>query len=259
MAFAAINHCTLHYRFVPGEGMPVVFLNSLGTDLRIWDDVVAGLPSGVPVLCLDKRGHGLSDDGQSDMEQLVDDVAALMDHLGVTGALICGVSVGGMIAQGLALARPDLVARLVLCCTGAQIGDASSWNTRINSVQRDGIVPIADAIMERWFSDRFRTSRRVDVAGYRNMLVRTSPQGYAAICAAIRDTDLSERVTKLDQPTRCISGADDLATPPELVRTLAALIPGAEFSLIEGCAHLPCIEAPDVVVTAILDMRENVL
>lgn len=256
MAFAAINHCTLHYRFLPGDGMPVVFLNSLGTDLRIWDDVVAGLPSGLSVLCLDKRGHGLSDDGPSDVDQLVDDVAALMDHLGLTGALICGVSVGGMIAQGLAVARPDLVARLVLCCTGAQIGDAASWNARIDSVQRDGIAPMADAILERWFSDRFRRSRRDDLAGYRNMLVRTSPQGYAAICVAIRDTDLRERVTKLDQPTHCIAGTADLATPPDLVRTLAALIPDARFSLIEGCGHLPCIEAPGDVVAAILDMRK---
>ncbi len=255
MMFARINDASLHYRFRSGEGMPVVFLNSLGTDFRIWDDVIARLPPHGPVLCLDKRGHGLSDDGASGMDCLVADVAALMDHLGLTGALVCGVSVGGMIAQGLASARPDLVARLVLCCTGARIGDADGWNARIDTVTRDGIEPLADAILERWFSDDFRAGRPADLAGYRNMLVRTSHSGYAAVCAAIRDTDLRDSTRMLRQPTICIAGADDLATPPDLVRALAALIPGARLTVLGDCGHLPCIEAPDAVAQAIRDMR----
>lgn len=257
MPFATIKGQTLHYRFSVGDGVPVVLLNSLGTDLRIWDGVIAGLPDGVPVLGMDKRGHGLSDDGPPDMDQLVGDVAALMDHLGLTDALVCGVSVGGMIAQGLACTRPDLVSRLLLCCTGAQIGDADSWNLRIANVQSDGIAPMADAILERWFSGTFRRLRQAELAGYRNMLVRTSPQGYAAVCAAIRDCDLREMITKLDQPTQCIAGADDLATPPDLVRGLAGLIPNAQLSVIEGCGHLPCIEAPDIVTRAIMNLRER--
>ncbi|MBQ2263710.1 MAG: 3-oxoadipate enol-lactonase [Loktanella sp.] len=257
MSFAIINGAALHFRFAPGGGIPVVLLNSLGTDMRIWDGVIAGLPAGMPVLSIDKRGHGLSDDGPASMDQLVSDVAVLMDHLGLKGALICGVSVGGMIAQGLAIARPDLVSRLVLCCTGARIGDALSWNTRIENVQRTGIVPMADAVLDRWFSPSFRKSQAADLAGYRNMLVRTSPQGYGAVCAAIRDTDLRGQIAGLDQPAHCIAGADDLATPPDVVRALAGLIPNAQFSIIDNCGHLPCIEAPDIVANAILEMLER--
>lgn len=255
-SFAMINDVSVHYRFVPGSGMPIVFLNSLGTDFRIWDDVITQLPPGVPVLCLDKRGHGLSDDGPVTMDQLVEDVAALMDHVGLASALVCGVSVGGMIAQGLAAARPDLVVRLVLCCTGARIGDIEAWNARIDTVLRSGIEPLADPILERWFSGHFRTARSADLAGYRNMLVRTSSRGYAAVCEAIRDTDLSEVSGSLGQPALCIAGSDDLATSPDLVRRLTSLIPNARFSMIEQCAHLPSIEAPEAVAEAILDMRE---
>ena len=136
-----LNEVTLHYRHTTGAGMPVVFLNSLGTDFRIWNTVVNVLGPDTPTLCLDKRGHGLSDDGPISMDLLVRDIAALMDHLQMPPALICGVSVGGMIAQGLAFARPDLVAGLVLCCTGAQIGDAEGWQARIDAVRNQRGVP----------------------------------------------------------------------------------------------------------------------
>ena len=120
-----LNDVALHYRYKPGTGTPIVFLNSLGTDFRIWDQVIGGLDLDAPILCIDKRGHGLSDDGMISMTALVGDVATLMDHLDMQPALICGVSVGGMIAQGLAVDRSDLVAGLILCCTGAKIGNFS--------------------------------------------------------------------------------------------------------------------------------------
>ena len=251
MAFVTLNNVTLHYHQRAGEGVPVVFLNSLGTDFRIWDDVVRQLAPHTHVLCMDKRGHGLSDDAPISMDLLVQDVAALMDHIGLTSAVICGVSVGGMIAQGLAASRPDLVAGLVLCCTGAKIGDADGWNARIDAVQQTGIAAMSDAILERWFSQGFRTTRGADLAGYRNMLTRTSAQGYAGVCAALRDSDLTAQTARLTVPTTCIAGADDLATPPALVETLATLIPDSTFETIAACGHLPCIEAPNAVARAI--------
>jgi len=254
MSFATLNGVTLHYRYRPGVGAPVVFLNSLGTDLRIWDAVIAGLGANVPLLCLDKRGHGLSDDAPVSMDLLVGDVAALLDHLDLRHALLCGVSVGGMIAQGLAAARPDLAAGLVLCCTGARIGDPNGWNARIDTVKRDGIAAMAEAILERWFSSRFREEETAALAGYRNMLTRTPAAGYVGVCAAIRDTDFTEQSTHLSRPTRCLAGAEDLATPPDLVTTLAKTIPGATIEILDGCGHLPCIETPEAVARTIRDM-----
>lgn len=252
-----VNGTTLHYRHRPAAGLPVVFLNSLGTDFRIWDDVIAQLGPDVPALCLDKRGHGLSDVGSISMDLLVADVAALMDHLGIRGALVCGVSVGGMIAQGLAAARPDLVAGLILCCTGARIGEADGWNARIEAVKTGGIAALSEAILERWFSPGFHRTREAELAIWRNMLTRTTPLGYAGVCAAIRDTDFTASSRAIEVPTHCLAGADDMATPPPLVQHLADTIPGATFDVIETCGHLPCIEAPDRVARAISNMSER--
>lgn len=252
-----LNGTTLHYRYRAGAGLPIVFLNSLGTDFRIWDDVIARLGPNTPILCLDKRGHGLSDEGSISMDLLVADVAALMDHLDVNRALICGVSVGGMIAQGLTTARPDLVAGLILCCTGTRIGDADGWNARIEAVKIGGIASISKAILDRWFSPGFHRTREVELAIWRNMLTRTTPLGYAGVCAAIRDTDFTTASRGIQVPTHCLAGADDLATPAPVVHHLADTIPGATFDVIETCGHLPCIEAPNRVARAISNMSER--
>lgn len=255
MAFITVNDVTLHYRYRGGSGAPIVFLNSLGTDLRIWDAVIASLPADTPVLQMDKRGHGLSDDGPISMALLVSDVAAVMDHLNCGPAIICGDSVGGIIAQGLAASRADLVSGLVLCCTAAKIGEAEGWNARIDAVTADGIAPLADAILERWFSPDFIRDRPADLAGYRNMLTRTSAVGYAGVCAAIRDTDFRAQTAALHVKTHCIAGSTDLATPPELVADLAGMISGATFEVIADVGHLPCIEAPDRVASALIALR----
>ncbi|MFT6676453.1 MAG: 3-oxoadipate enol-lactonase [Sulfitobacter sp.] len=254
MQVAFIKDTALHYHLRAGTGTPVVFLNSLGTDFRIWDRVIDGLGISAPILTIDKRGHGLSDGGDISMDVLISDVATVMDQLDLGPALICGVSVGGMIAQGLAVTRPDLVAGLVLCCTGAKIGDAEGWNARIDAVQSSGIAPMSEAILERWFSPHFRANRRAELAGYRNMLSRTAPDGYAAVCGAIRDSDFTQTSSTIAVPTHCISGGDDLSTPPALVEALADLIPDATFEIIDQCAHLPCIETPEVVCYALRNL-----
>lgn len=255
MRFVSLNGSMHHFRYRGGDGIPVVFLNSLGTDLRIWDGVIEALGADGPLLLMDKRGHGLSAETPITMEALVRDVAALMDHHGLSGAVIAGVSVGGMIAQGLAAVRPDLVRGLILCCTAAQIGEAASWNARISAVEKDGLDSIADAVMERWFSEGYGAENPAGFAGYRNMLTRTPAKGYTGVCAALRDTDLTESTAALSLPTHCIAGENDLATPPDLVRALAAGIAGATFESIANCGHLPCIEHPDIVAGSIDAMR----
>lgn len=252
LAFAKPRDVTLHYHLRSGAqgARPVVFLNSLGTDFRIWQGVVERL-SGMPILMMDKRGHGLSDAGEISIAGLARDVADLMDHLGLSGALICGVSVGGLIAQALVAERPDLVAGLVLCNTGAKIGDTEGWNARIATVESAGLGAIAEAILERWFSTSFRATMPAELAGYRNMLTRTTAIGYAATCAAIRDADLTGATREITVPTTCIGGTEDLATPPELVTALTEMIPGATLTMIDDVGHLPCIEAPEVVADEI--------
>lgn len=254
--FARPQDVTLHYDHHRGDPArrAIVFANSLGTDLRIWDAVRHQLPPEIPTLAMDKRGHGLSEQGPITIATLATDLAALMDHLHLSDALICGVSVGGMIAQSLAHQRPDLVAGLMLCNTGAQIGTAEAWNMRINTVQTSGIAAMADAILERWFAPAWRAAHPVALSGWRQMLIRTPADGYAATCAAIRDADLTASTARLRLPALCVSGAQDGATPPPLVEALAKMIPGARYTCLDGVGHLPCIETPDRLTPLLRDL-----
>lgn len=229
------------------DGRNVVYINSLGSDLRIWDGVVARLKgAGYGALRYDLRGHGLSDLGTAPklIGDHVADAIEVMDAFGVVRAAICGVSVGGVIALALAAARPERVERLVLCCTSAKIGTQASWNARIASVQQGGVGAVAQEVLQRWFPPALRDADAPEVALARNMLTRTPTRGYVATCVALRDSDLTEGARGINVPALCVAGALDGSTPPSLVRSLAALISGAEYAEIEGCGHLPCLQEP---------------
>ncbi len=261
MAFARVNGVVLHHEIVGPAGAPVlVFANSLGTDFRIWHEVVARLGGAFRFVLYDKRGHGLSEATPAPyaLTDHVSDLAALLDHLGVTKATIVGLSVGGMIAQGLASLRPDLVASLVLCDTAHKIGTAEMWNARIDAVRKGGIGSIADAVMQRWFTPAYRSPANPDYVGYVAMLTRTPTEGYVGTCAALRDADLTESTRALTVPTLCLVGDQDGSTPPDLVRSTAELIKGAEFRIIADAGHLPNIEQPAAVADLIATFVKRV-
>lgn len=244
--FLKIRGRVHHFHLRRGTArVPIAFVNSLGTDLRIWDRVIAALPADWTVLSYDKSGHGLSEGGVRTIDDFASDLAALMDANRLTGALICGVSVGGMIAQALAASRPDLVAGLVLCNTAHRIGTAESWQERIAALDTTGLETMADGIIERWFAPNFQRNHPQATAGYRMMLSRTPNAGYRAVCEAIRDADLTAATQRLTCPTLCVAGADDQATPPELVQALSQLVKGAGFTCYDNVGHLPCIENPE--------------
>lgn len=247
MAFARVNDVVLHYA-VRGkaDGPVVVFSNSLGTDFRIWDEVAATLGHRYRIVLYDKRGHGLSEATPAPyrMDDHIGDLAALLDHLQVKEAAVVGLSVGGMIAQGLAASRPDLVKALVLCDTAHKIGTPEMWNTRIDTVTAKGIASMSDAIMERWFTPAYRVPENADFVGYTAMLTRTTTDGYAGTCAALRDADFTGTTRALTIPVLCVVGDQDGSTPPDLVRSTAELIDGARFEVISGAGHIPCVEQP---------------
>ncbi|MCK0149659.1 3-oxoadipate enol-lactonase [Marivita sp. S6314] len=247
MWVADLGDIRLNYR-IDGDpdGAPVVFSNSLGTDLRLWDKVIARMPkTGLKYIRYDKRGHGLSDCPKPPyaMGALVRDVEQLMDHLSVRDAVFVGLSIGGMIAQGLAAKRLDLVRAMVLSNTGARIGTREIWADRIATVERDGIASIADATMQRWFSDAFRETD--EFHAWRNMLTRTPADGYTGCSHAISGTDFFTTTAALRLPTLGIAGSEDGSTPPDLVRETVDLVPGSHFELIRKTGHLPCVEDPD--------------
>ncbi len=228
----------------PG-GAPVVFANSLGTDYRLWDKILPLLPGGLRILRYDKRGHGLSacPPAPYRMDDLVGDAARLLDHLSVKDCLFVGLSVGGLIAQGLAKKRPDLVRAMVISNTGAKIGSHEMWADRIDGVRRGGIAALAEGVLERWFSARFRATP--ELAAWRHMLTRTPAEGYVGCSQAIMATDYRAATATLTLPALAIAGSEDGATPPDLMRETAALIPGCRFHLVDGAGHLPCVEKPE--------------
>lgn len=256
MLIADLDGLKVHYRD-DGDphGHPVVFGNSLGTDLRLWDKVVDLLPSSLRLIRYDKRGHGLTEmlPPPYAMGALVSDAEALLDHLEVRDCVFVGLSIGGMIAQGLAVKRMDQVRAMVLSNTGAKIGTVEMWQERINAVAEGGIEALADATMERWFSAKFRAGR--EFPAWRNMLVRQPAEGYVGCSAAIAGTDFYTTTASLTLPTLGIAGSEDGSTPPDLVRETVELVAGSEFHLIRGAGHLPCVEKPEEyaeVLTAFL-------
>ncbi|NYZ12656.1 3-oxoadipate enol-lactonase [Azospirillum sp. RWY-5-1] len=242
------------------DGPVLLFSNSLGTDLQVWDKVVPAFTGDFRVLRYDTRGHGLSDAPAApySLDDHVGDMLAVMDDAGVERAILVGLSVGGLIAQGVAARAPERVRALVLSNTAHRIGSVESWTQRMDAISAGGIASIADAILERWFSAAFRRERAAELAVWRNMLVRTPAQGYLGTCAALRDGDLTAAAARIAVPTLCLAGSEDGATPPDLVRSTAGLIPGARFHLIDGAGHIPGVENPEAVIAAIRTfLKEN--
>jgi 3-oxoadipate enol-lactonase len=252
--FLKLNGVTLHHQVISAAaGKPrLVFSNSLGTDYRIWRDVIVRLAGDFSILTYDSRGHGLSETGATPytIETLSADLAGLIEATSFGPAIVCGVSVGGMTAQALAAMRPDLVSGLILCDTAAKIGTPEGWAERIANVERGGVEAIAETVLKGWFTESFRNGDP-GFAGFRAMLTRTPRDGYLATVAAIRDADLTEAAPKIAIPTLCIAGESDPTTTPNIVADLARVIPNARYELIRGAGHIPMVEQP-VAVAAII-------
>jgi 3-oxoadipate enol-lactonase len=259
MHYADLGDIKLHYSDTGNRDSPaVVFANSLGTDLRLWDPILPLLPKSLRIIRYDKRGHGLSQCPRPpySMGALVQEIERLLDQLNVKDCVFVGLSIGGMIAQGLAVKRMDLIRGMVLSNTAAKIGQSSMWDDRIEAVKNDGIESLADSIMERWFSKQFSAKKELDL--WRNMLIRQPDEGYMGCSAAISGTDFFTPTSGLRLPTLGIAGSEDGSTPPDLVRGTVDLIPGSKFHLIHGAGHLPCVENPDEYAKVVTEFLTDI-
>jgi 3-oxoadipate enol-lactonase len=241
------------------DGVPLVFINSLGTDLRIWDEVVPHFAERFHIVRYDKRGHGLSDcpPAPYSIRDHAQDLAGLLDGLSIETAVLIGISVGGMIAQDFAAAWPERVQKLVLCDTAAKIGTAEMWHGRIHTLRAAGMDALADTILSRWFAPNFGSHNPAAYQGYRHMLTRTPVTGYTGTCEAIRDADLTVAARTIQAPTLVLCGAEDSATPPDVVRGLAALMPNACYEEIPNAGHLPCVEQPEATAVQIIKFLQK--
>lgn len=254
MQYTRINGITVHYALDgPADAPVVLFANSIGTDLRIWDGVVAELVSEYRLLRYDMRGHGLTDapPGPYSMAQLADDAAALLDALDIRQAHVCGLSIGGMVAQQLAATRPERVARAIFCDTAMRIGPPDMWNQRAKAVRDGGTAAIADGVMQRWFTKAYLAGDGVSI--YRNMLSRVAAEGYAGCCEAIRDADLTAASGSIRAPALVVVGEEDVATTPADGQALADALPNGRLRLLPGAAHIPCVEQPAALAQLVRD------
>ncbi len=260
MPFIDAGGLTVHYDLTGPDGAPVLlFANSIGTSLHVWDALVPVLSARYRLLRYDMRGHGLTEatpvSGESgySLDLLAGDAVALLDALGIERAHVCGLSIGGMMAQRLAVLAPQRVDGLILCDTAGLIGPPAVWADRIAAIRARGLPSIAEGVMGRWFTERFRAERPDQIRGYVAMLGRTTEDGYVGCAMAIRDADLRAGNAAITAPTLVIVGEQDAATPPTLARELADSIPGARFAVLPDAAHIPCVERPAELAALIDD------
>lgn len=255
MPFIYANGICLRYRLEGKPGAPVlVFSNSLGTNLSMWEPQVSALCDDFRILRYDTRGHGLSAvaPGPYTQEQLGNDILALMDAIEIPQAHFCGLSMGGQTGIWLGANAPYRFTRLVLADTAAHIGNPEIWNARIAAICAGGMPAIVSGTIDRWFTQKFIAQSPDVIASVRRMILDTPPQGYIACCEAIRDTDLTDQASRITAPTLVISGMHDPATPPAQGCLLASMIRGARYLEFDA-SHLSNIEAAPQFTAA---MRE---
>jgi 3-oxoadipate enol-lactonase len=254
MAFININRIKFFFR-VEGDpsAPPLVLSNSLGTDHRMWDGQIEPLSQHFRVIRYDSRGHGQTEaaPGPYTIEMLADDVLGLMDELHVGRATFCGLSLGGMVGQWLAVHAPDRIGRVVLCNTAARIGPPEMWDKRIEIVEKDGLKAIADAVVARWFTKDFVRRNSIAANATKQMLLATDVHGYVSTCAAIRDMDLRGEIANISMPALVIAGRDDAVTPPTDAKFLVDSIADA-WGKVLNAAHLSNIEDATAFNDAIL-------
>jgi 3-oxoadipate enol-lactonase len=234
---------------------PVVVLsNSLGATRAMWDPQVTALAERYRVITYDTRGHGKSPvpAGPYTLDDLVDDLVALLDEVGAERAHVAGLSLGGMTGMRLAAREPSRLHRLALLCTSAFIGPGAGYGDRARLVRAEGTGKVAPAVVERWFTPGFREQEPDLVARMEAMIATTPDEGYAACCEAIDAMDLRAGLPGITAPTLVISGRQDPATPPEHQQAIADAIPGAELLTVSPGAHLSNIEQALQVTGALL-------
>ncbi|WP_455288472.1 bifunctional 3-oxoadipate enol-lactonase/4-carboxymuconolactone decarboxylase PcaDC [Cupriavidus necator] len=238
----------------PSDAPAIIFSNSLGTDHTMWDPQTAALAGRFRVVRYDTRGHGRSTaPGDAfTVEQLGHDVIAILDTLGIGQAVFCGLSMGGLTGMWLGIHAPERFSRIVLANTAAKIGNADGWNTRIDTVLRDGMAVMVAPSVERWFTPGFAATADRALDGLRSVLAGLDPRGYAASCAAVRDASFREAVSSITVPVLVIAGSQDPSTSAQEGRALADAIPGARFVELPA-AHISSFEQPGRFTAALID------
>ncbi len=247
---ATVNGVRLHYRIDgPDDGVPLVFCNSLATDLHMWDEQIPALSDKYRILRYDRRGHGQSEakDEPIEIKSLADDVVALAGELGFQGGHFCGLSIGGMTGQAIGIYHPNAFKSLAVCATSSAIPKEmhQTWIDRIATVKEHGMGVMGDVTVQRWFTADWIAANPARVAEVRAMIVNTSVVGYSRCCEAISQLDYTSQLGGIKTPTIIIPGEVDPALPPAMSDTIHKNLPGSRLETVMGAAHLCNVQDPD--------------
>jgi 3-oxoadipate enol-lactonase len=247
---------------VQGQGAPVVLSHALGLDLTMWDAFAAELARTREVARYDHRGHGGSavPAGPYTMDQLVDDAARMIREWGRGPVVWIGLSMGGMVGQGLAIRHPELVAALVLANTTAAYPEAAAsvWTQRIAAVESGGMAAVADMVVERYLHADYRAHNPAAAQALKAQLLRCDPAGYAASCHAVAAVDWLDQLPKVSVPTLVIAGARDVGATPAMAQAMAERIPGAQLRVFDDASHLSVAEVPELFTRTVTEFLAGV-
>jgi 3-oxoadipate enol-lactonase len=249
-----VNSARFYYQFDGPEGAPTVLLsNSLGTNLHMWDPQIPALTEKFRVLRYDSRGHGRSQatPGSYTIAGLGKDAIGLLDALHVGRVFFCGLSLGGVIAQWIAVNAADRLNGVVICNSAAKIGNDEFWNKRIEKLREGGIAPVAAAQMLRWFTEKYVAAQPQLIDRMKQMFVATPVDGYIATCEALRDSDLRDSIQRIWTPALVIAGKHDVVTPPADGKFMASRISGAHYAELNA-SHLSNIEDSSEFTSTVL-------
>lgn len=239
----------------PEDAPAVVLSNSLGSTMSMWDAQAEALAEHFRVVRYDTRGHGGSPvpPGPYDIDDVADDVIALLDDLGVDKAHFVGLSLGGMTGMRLAARNPERVDRLVVLCTGAKLDPAGAWHDRAATVRSQGTRAVAEAVVQRWYTAAYLDSHPDVRAECEAVVAATPAEGYASCCEVIATMDLRDDLPAISAPTLAIAGADDPATPPALLETIADTVQDGRLLVVPRSAHLANAEQPGTITPAVVE------
>ncbi len=241
------NNAEINYQTFGDANHPaVVFSNSLGTKYSMWQPQIDALKDDFFIICYDTRGHGASSapQGPYTIDQLGLDVINLLDHLNVKKANFCGISMGGLTGQWLAIHKPEYFNHVVVCNTAAKIGQEQAWNERAKLVREQGLQPIAATAASRWFTESFIQSQAQIVESLSNDLAASSAEGYASCCEALAKADLREELKNITVPVLVIAGQQDPVTTVADGQYMVDRIPHSQLFEINA-SHISNIEQPE--------------
>jgi 3-oxoadipate enol-lactonase len=239
----------------PPQAPVAVLVHAIGTTLELWEPQLPALGMRLRVVRYDQRGHGGSDvpPGPYTVEELAGDLLGLLDELEIERAALCGLSLGGAVAMAAAVAAPERVERLALCCTTARFDGPEQWRERARLARSEGMDAVVEIAFPRWFSRGYMRRSPQTAARFRRMLAETPAEGYAACCEAIAEWDFGDRLAGIAAPTLVVSAEADVSTPPPHGERLAAAIPDARLEIVAGAGHLANVERPDVLDGLVLE------